>query len=128
QPALMRLLVINFEMDCLSRTMPWSQQVVNLLAAQCEQIVVITSRVGRYEAPPNVHVHVVPVRPMGIPQRFGSASLMNVPAIRLIRQFRLQACFIHMAMAWAYRLRPAFWFSKIPVLVWYAHGTVTPQL
>jgi glycosyltransferase involved in cell wall biosynthesis len=124
----MRLLVVNFEMDRLSRTMPWSQQVVDLLAERCEQVVVLTSRLGDYRPPANVHVHVVPIRPMGIPQRFGSRWLLNFTVFRLARQYRLEACFIHMAIAWAYRLRLAFALCRMPVLLWYAHGTVTSEL
>jgi glycosyltransferase involved in cell wall biosynthesis len=124
----MRLLVINFEMDRLSRTMPWSQQVVDLLAERCEQVVVLTSRVGDYRPPANVYVHLVPVRPMGVPQRFGSRWLLNYTVLRLVRQYRLDACFIHMAIAWAYRLRPTFALCRMPVLLWYAHGTVTSEL
>jgi glycosyltransferase involved in cell wall biosynthesis len=33
-----------------------------------------------------------------------------------------------MAHKWAYRLFPIFYLLNIPVLLWYAHGTVTPHL
>lgn len=124
----MRLLVVNFEMDRLSRTMPWSQRVVNLLARDCEKVVVLTGRVGDYEPPPNVIVETIPPRPFGVPRRLGSARLVNLHAFRLIRRHRLQVCFIHMAMDWAYYLRPSLRWAGMPVLLWYAHGTVTDML
>jgi len=124
----MRLLVINFEMDRLSRTMPWSQQVVNLLAKECETVVVLTSRAGQYTPPPNVLVKIIPARPFGIPRRFGSTWLLNFWVCNLIRRSRIDVCFIHMAMEWAYYLKPCFKLLRIPVLMWYAHGTVSNML
>ncbi len=126
----MRLLVVNFEMDRLSRTMPWSQQVVNLLAESCEEVAVLTSRVGQYDPPPNVHVETLPFpRAMAVPvARLAVVGLANLQALRLARRHRVQVCFIHMAAGWAYYLRPCLRLLRLPVLVWYAHGTVTDEL
>jgi len=123
----MRLLVINFEMDRLSRALPWSQHVVNLLAQKCEQVVVLTSHIGSYEQPANVYIEKIPARPYGIPQRVGGGFLVNLQAFQLIRKYRLDACFIHMAADWAYLLRPAFRLTGIPSLLWFAHGVITPK-
>jgi glycosyltransferase involved in cell wall biosynthesis len=124
----MRLLVINFEMDRLSRTMPWSQQIVNLLAQECEEVAVLTSFMGQYDPPPNVHVEVIPRWPWGIPRRFGSMWLVNFQAYRLARRYRVDACFVHMATGWAHYLQPCFHLLRLPALVWYAHGTVSREL
>jgi glycosyltransferase involved in cell wall biosynthesis len=124
----MRLLVINFEMDRLSRTMAWSQQIVNLLAQECEEVAVLTSHVGQYDPPPNVHVEVIPRWPMGIPRRLGSSWLVNFQVYRLARRYRVGACFVHMDAGWAYYLSPCFCLLRLPVLVWYAHGTVHDEL
>jgi len=125
-----RLLVVNFEMDRLSRTMPWSQQVVNLLAESCEEVAVLTSRVGQYDPPPNVHVETLPFpRVMAVPvARLAVVGLANLQACRLARRHRVQVCFIHMAAGWAHYLRPCLRLLRLPVLVWYAHGTVTDEL
>jgi glycosyltransferase involved in cell wall biosynthesis len=126
----MRLLVVNFEMDRLSRTMPWSQQVVNLLAETCEEVAVLTTRVGQYDPPPNVHVEVIPFpRAMAVPvARLGVVGWANLQAYRLARRYRIQSCFVHMAASWAYYLRPCLSLLRLPVLVWYAHGTVSVGL
>jgi glycosyltransferase involved in cell wall biosynthesis len=126
----MRLLVVNFEMDRLSRTMPWSQQVVNLLAESCEEVAVLTSRVGHYDSPSNVHVEVMPFpRLMAVPGlRLGAIALVNGQAYRLARHYRVEACFVHMAVRWVYYLRPCFSLLRLPVLAWYAHGTVSDEL
>jgi len=125
-----RLLVVNFEMDRLSRTMAWSQQVVNLLAESCEEVVVLTSRVGHYEPPSNVHVEVMPFpRLMAVPGlRLAVIGLVNWRACRLARSHRVEACFVHMAVRWAYYLHPCFRLLRLPVLAWYAHGTVSKEL
>jgi len=122
-----RLLVINFEMDRLSRSMPWSPAVVDRLARSCELVVVMTSRIGAYDPPPNVRVELIQARPLGIPSTVGS-WWVNVQALRLLLRCRFDACFIHMAMGWAYRLSPCFRLLGLPTLVWYAHGTVTDEL
>lgn len=126
----MRLLVVNFEMDRLSRTMPWSQQVVNLLAESCEEVAVLTSRVGHYDPPPNVHMEVMPFpRLMAVRGlRLGVVALANWQAYRLARRYRAEACFVHMAVRWVYYLRPCFSLLRLPVLAWYAHGTVSDEL
>jgi glycosyltransferase involved in cell wall biosynthesis len=126
----MRLLVVNFEMDRLSRTMPWSQQVVNLLAKSCEEVAVLTSRVGHYDPPANVHVEVMPFpRAMAVPvARLGVVAMANLRAFRLARRYRVEACFVHMAVRWVYYLRPCFSLLRLPVLAWYAHGTVSDEL
>lgn len=126
----MRLLVVNFEMDRLSRTMPWSQQVVDLLARSCEVVAVLTSRVGRYDPPANVHVEVLPFpRLMAVPGlRLAVVGLANLQALRLARRYRAEVCFVHMAVNWVYYLRPCFSLLRLPVLAWYAHGTVSDEL
>ena len=124
----MRLLVVNFEMDEVSGVLAWQASVVRELAARCEFVVVVTSRLGRFTCPNNVHIHVVPKWVWGIPRRFGGRWLVNLNLISLIRQYKIDACFIHMAMEWTYVLAPALKLYQIPVLVWYAHGTVSNRL
>lgn len=126
----MRLLVINFEMDTHSRAMPWSAEVVNRLAASCEKVIVLTSRVGRYQAPPNVVVATFPFpRLIAVPPlRFLLAFMANVKAFFLLRRHPVDACFVHMAAYWVSYLSPVLKIKKLPSLVWYAHGTVTDEL
>ena len=126
----MRLLVINFEMDRLSRTMPWSQQIVNLLAKSCEVVVVLTSRVGHYDPPPNVYVEVMPFpRLMAVPiLRWALVGMVNPQVCRLIWRYHIDTCFVHMAVQWVYYLYPCFCLLRLPILAWYAHGIVSNGL
>lgn len=126
----MNLLVINFEMDSRSRSMPWSQEVVNRLARSCDRVAVLTHRVGRYEAPGNVEVAVIPLaRLTGRPWlRELPVALARLQVLRLIRRHEIQVCFVHMAAPWAHFMRRIFQRFRIPVLVWHAHGSVGSDL
>lgn len=124
----MRLLIVNFEMDEDSGVLAWQADVVRALARRCEFVFVLTQKQGRFEAPENVTVVEVPVRPFGIPQRLGGRWLMNPMISRICRDHRIDACFVHMAMEWVYILAPALRRRGVPVLFWYAHGTVSLRL
>ncbi|MDO8559766.1 MAG: glycosyltransferase [bacterium] len=124
----LRLLVVNFEMDECSPVLAWQAGVVNALAQRCAQVLVLTERIGEYRAPANVSVQRLNVRPAGIPYRVGGCLIVLWQCFSLMRAHRVNACFIHMNHPWAYRLYPAFRRLRVPVLLWYAHGTVTPSL
>lgn len=126
----MRLLIINFEMNTNSPVLAWPVRVVQELAPRFEQITVLTEIVGTLPdtLPSNVHIEVMPRRPLGIPRRLGSGFLINRQLDRLIKKHKPDACFIHMAHRWAYRFWPTFKRHGLPVLMWYAHGAVTWHL
>jgi glycosyltransferase involved in cell wall biosynthesis len=124
----MRILLINFVMDRKSPVLAWQHSVALRLAAKCERLVVLTERVGECELPDNVELHRVP-RILTTPLRiFGVRWLMNIPVWRWCARERFDAVFIHMNADWAYRLAPCWRRFGIPVLLWYAHGTVTNRL
>jgi len=124
----MRLLLFAFEMDDESAVLAWQASVVRALAERCESVVVLTGRVGKVRLPPNVIVQSLPRRPFGVPYRLGGTWLVNWHVLRLCRRQRIQACFVHMAMEWAIYLSPAMRLLRIPVLLWYAHGTTSNRL
>jgi glycosyltransferase involved in cell wall biosynthesis len=124
----MRLLLINYELDENSGVLAWQADVVRALAKRCQYILILTQKQGVFSAPPNVDVLPVPVRPFGIPQRFGGRWLMNWEVARLCRLHKIQACFVHMAADWVFILAPVLKAMRIPILMWYAHGTVTARL
>jgi len=124
----MRVLIVNYEMDEDSRVLAWQARVAREFARTCEFVVVLTDRLGRFEPPPNMHVETFAPRPLGLPRRFGTALLLNWQAFQVSRRYRIDVCFIHMATDWAFYLYPTFRLCGIPVLLWYAHGMVTPRL
>ena len=124
----MKLLLVNFEMDDDSAVLAWQAAVARKLASRCESVVVLTQRVGKFEGSDNLQIERIPQRPMGVPFRLGGGWLVNAQVVRLWRRHRIQACFIHMASEWGYRLAPALRVLGVPTLLWYAHGTVTARL
>jgi glycosyltransferase involved in cell wall biosynthesis len=53
---------------------------------------------------------------------------MNAVVIWLAASGRINACFVHMNMAWAYRLGYVLRSFGVPIVLWYAHGTVSRTL
>lgn len=124
----MRVLLINFEMDTNSPVVPWQARVATALADRCEAVHVLTEKIGTYEPRPNMTVSLIPHWPWGVPKRLGGGWLVNWQLFWLLRQHPCDVCFVHMAQAWTYRLWPVYRLFRLPVLLWYAHGTVTRQL
>jgi len=124
----MNLLIVNFETDEGHGALAWQARVVQELARHCEKVVVVTSRIGEFQKPDNVVLFTVPARPLHIPQRFGGNWAVNWHVYELCKQHAIDAVFVHMAMEWSYRLFPAFRLLRLPVVMWYAHVTVTTRL
>ncbi|HEX6978361.1 MAG TPA: glycosyltransferase family 4 protein [Alphaproteobacteria bacterium] len=120
----MRVLIINFEMDEDSGVLAWQASVARRIARHVEAVAVFTERLGHVRRPANMEIEVMPRRPLGIPRRLGSGWLINPQLFRLCRRFRPDVCFIHMAHEWSYRFAPVLRVLGIPVLMWYAHGSV----
>jgi glycosyltransferase involved in cell wall biosynthesis len=124
----MRILLINFVMDRHSPVLAWQHSVALRLAAKCERMVVLTEGIGDCDLPAHVEVHRVP-RVLTTPLRIlGAKWLMNIPVWIWCARERFDAAFLHMNADWAYRLAPCWRQFGIPVLLWYAHGTVTNRL
>jgi glycosyltransferase involved in cell wall biosynthesis len=126
----MELLIVNFEMDRDSLSMPWSARIVDLLSERCDRIHVLTQRIGRYEPRSNVTLEAMPLaRLLAIPGlRAAFFRVMRFRLRMLLARRRFDACFIHMAAYWAAVFEPEFRRAQVPVLVWYAHGSVTAEL
>ncbi|MFW2437768.1 MAG: glycosyltransferase family 4 protein [Arenicellales bacterium] len=125
----MRLLLITFVLDETHPALAWQVFVVRELAKKVERLYVLTSMVGETGSlPSNVEIIVPPVRPLGIPHRFGGRWAFNRELYRLCKKHSINAVFVHMAMEWAYILYPGFKLLKLPVVMWYAHGSVTYRL
>jgi len=123
----MRLLIINFEADELSGVLAWQLKIAKLLAARCEAVVVLTEKRGQVgQLPANLFIEEMAPSIGNMPTRVSRYLAVSLQARRLCRQHRIQACFIHMAHTWAYRLWPVLkGLARIPVLTWYAHGSVS---
>ncbi len=124
----MNLLVVTFALDELDGALAWQVKVVAELARHCDVVVAVTDRLGRASLPDNVVVSVIPRRPFRIPRRLGGRWAYNWHVRRICLKHEIDAVFLHMAVAWAPILRPTFRRLGLPVVGWYAHGTVTRML
>lgn len=122
----MNLLVFNLAMDAddsvLGHTTAWT----NALARRCEHVSVITMRAGRLEAEPNVSVYSLgKEHGLSEPRRL----LRFYGLVRtVLRERRIDACFAHMAPLFTVLFAPVAKRAGIPILLWYAHTSVTPTL
>lgn len=116
-------------MDPDSKVLAWQLSVAIELAKLCDQVIVLTNRVANFQCPTNMTVHLFPKVLYRAPIRWlGGLWWINFFVWYLCKKYKIKACFIHMNMEWSYRLAPVFWLCRIPVLLWYAHGTVTNKL
>lgn len=124
----MRVLLINYEMDTNSPVVPWQARVATALADRCTSVHVLTDKVGAYDPRPNLTIDVLPHWPLGVPRRLGGTWLANWHLLSLLRRHPCDVCFIHMASNWACRFGWLLRLMKVPVLLWYAHGSISREL
>ena len=122
----MNLLLFNLTMDADDSVHGHTTAWTNALAGRCESVSVITMRAGRVEVADNVRVHSL-----------GKEDGLSEPArlrrfyglVRgIMRTRRIDACFAHMAPLFTVLFAPVAKQRGIPVVLWYAHASVTPTL
>jgi glycosyltransferase involved in cell wall biosynthesis len=120
------LLVFNLGMDAdhpvLGHTTGWT----NELARRCEHLSVVTMFTGRLEVDANVTVH-------SLGKELGRSEPRRL--VEFYRQVRnvlddgpVDACFAHMAPLFTVLFAPMARMRRVPVLLWYAHTSVTRTL
>ena len=128
----MNLLTINFVMDPKSQVLSLQTKVAFSLSYSFEKVVVLTherKNILDSEIPPNVEIIVFPLFFLKAPMRWlGGKYLLNFWVLYLNRKYRFDRCFIHMNFEWATYFAPVFKLFKIPVIIWYAHGSVSKKL
>ena len=123
------LLLVNFEMARRSRVLAWQLRLVERLSERFKRVIVVTESFDGSELAPNVEVHVVPRILQRMPLRLIGGRWLMLPYLSwIVRRERVDVCFVHMNMPWVRRLAPILRPRGIPVLLWYAHGSVTPEL
>lgn len=128
----MNLLIINFVMDPKSQVLSWQTKVAFSLSYSFEKVVVLTherNNILDSEIPTNTEIIVFPLFFLKAPMRwFGGKYLLNFWVLYLNWKYKFDRCFIHMNFEWATYFAPAFKLFNIPVIVWYAHGSVSKKL
>jgi glycosyltransferase involved in cell wall biosynthesis len=122
----MNVLLFNLAMDADDPALGHGTAWANALARRCEHVSVITMRAGRLALEPNVDVHTLgKERGLSEPRRL---ALFYRLVRSALRQRRIDACFAHMAPLFAILFAPLAKLNRIPILLWYAHASVTPTL
>lgn len=122
----MRLLVFNLVTDRDDPILGFATSWVEAIAAACDRVDVVTMRAGRYDLPENVAVfsagkergYSEPRRVLEFYRALGS----------LLRTNRYDGCFAHMMPLFAAMGAPLLKAAGVPVILWYAHPSLTPTL
>ncbi|HET7481643.1 MAG TPA: glycosyltransferase family 4 protein [Actinomycetota bacterium] len=120
------LLVFNLATDDDDPILGFAAVWVRALAARCQRVDVITMRAGRFESPANVRLFSV-----GKERGYGEARRgLEFYRIlgRLVRETRYSACFAHMMPLFALMASPVLKTRRIPITLWYAHGSTSRRL
>lgn len=121
-----RLLLFNLATDIddpfLGFTTHWIRELASLVAA----IDVITMRAGHIEVPENVTVYSVG-KEKGYSEFRRVIEFYRI-LLPLVSRYRYDGCFAHMMPLFAVMAAPILRLKKIPIVLWYAHKSVTPML
>ena len=122
----MNLLLFNIRTDLADPTFGFTTTWINALAQRCKRVVVVTMQTGLVEVESNVEVHALSSvtgtsRPRKV-ARFYRAVL------RALSSQPIDACFAHMTPHLASLFWPVARLYRIPVVLWYAHGSVPLSL
>jgi glycosyltransferase involved in cell wall biosynthesis len=119
-------------MDPQSQVLSWQTKVAFSLSDSFKKVVVLThgkKNIAASEIPNNLEIVNFPLFFLRAPMRwFGGKYLLNFWVFTLHRKYRFDRCFIHMNFEWTIYLAPFFKLFHIPVVIWYAHGSVTRKL
>jgi glycosyltransferase involved in cell wall biosynthesis len=120
------LLVLNLCMDADNPVLGHATAWTNALSERCDEVTVITMTAGRIAVEENVTVHSLrKERGYSEPRRLLRFYRL---VSRVLRERRIDACFAHMAPLFTVLFAPVARLRGIPILLWYAHGSVTPTL
>lgn len=119
----MKLLVFNLGMDSAHSTLGHTTLWVNELARRCEHVSVITMFVGQLAVDDNVTVHSLG-KELGRSEPRRLAEFYRL-VHRVLAERPIDACFAHMAPLFTVLFAPIARRHRIPVLLWYAHTSIT---
>jgi glycosyltransferase involved in cell wall biosynthesis len=121
-----KLLVFNLGMDAAHSTLGHTTVWVNELARRCEHVSVITMFAGQLAVDDNVTVH-------SLGKELGRSEPRRLVEFyrlvhRVLAERRIDACFAHMAPLFTVLFAPIARRRRIPVVLWYAHTSITRTL
>jgi glycosyltransferase involved in cell wall biosynthesis len=120
------VLLFNLKTDVADTTLGFTTSWINALARFSDRVVVVTLEVGDAPTADNVEVHTL-ARPGFLSKARKLLAFYRVVG-RLARDERIDVCFAHMTPLLAILFAPLARFHRIPILLWYAHGSTSLQL
>ena len=117
-------------MDPQSQVLAWQTKVAFALTSKFEKVVILThEKKNLTKLPNNVRILLFPNIFLRAPLRWiGGKYSLNFWVFYLHFKYRFDKAFIHMNFEWAYYFAPFFKITRIPLSIWYAHGSVSPNL
>lgn len=122
----LRMLLFNLATDTDEPALGFTTTWINALAARCEIIDVLTMQAGRLSVSDNVRVFS-DGRERGYSKPHRVFEFYRV-LLRLLCERRYDICFAHMAPLYTIMAKPLLRLYRIPVVLWYAHGTISLML
>ncbi len=122
----MRLLLFNLLTDADDPILGFTSSWIRELARQVDAIDVLTMQTGNVVVPGNVRVYSVgKEKNYSEPRR---ALEFYRRLWKLLCSHKYEACFAHMMPLFASMGAPLLRIKRIPIVLWYAHKSVTPTL
>lgn len=122
----MHVLLFNLATDADDTTLGFTHRWIAELAARVDRVTVVTMRRGRLDLPSNVAVHSVGAE-HGWSEPRRALRFWRLTA-RITLRDRPDVVFAHMQPLFALMYAPLARLRGVPVLLWYAHGSVTRVL
>lgn len=122
----MRLLLFNLRTDVDDTALGFTTAWINAIAPCWQSIDVVTLHAGRLDVADNVTVHSAG-REHGYGRWRMLARFYRI-VITVVRQRRPDVCFAHMTPLFSSLFWPVRKVFGVPLLLWYAHGSVTREL
>lgn len=122
----MHLLVFNQKLDPTDSGLEVAWEWVHALAARVSRVVVITHERGPGPLPSNVRV-----LSLGKERHYGRLRKTREfyrALSTVLREERIDACFVHMVPLFAVMASPLLKIRSIPIVQWYTHAGVTVLL
>jgi glycosyltransferase involved in cell wall biosynthesis len=121
-----RLLLFNLRTDVDDTALGFTTAWINAIAPRWERVDVVTLHAGRLDVAANVVVHSA-----GRERGYGRARLLARfyrLVFEVVLRHRPDVCFAHMTPLFASLFWPVRKVLGVPLLLWYAHGSVTREL
>jgi glycosyltransferase involved in cell wall biosynthesis len=122
----MNLLLFNLKTDADDGVLGFTTDWVNALATHFDRVIVVTMQTGRVVVADNVEVYSVG-REKGYSEARRLFEFYRL-LVGILRTTNIDVCFAHMMPLFTVLGYPMLRLRRIPIVLWYAHKSVTSTL